>query len=1069
MTKFILFFNLVIVSAYNIDTDYPILYPNSATNADQYLYTKFERNYFGYTVLLHRDSGNASWLLIGAPRGNYTRSSRNTSDFKLLNEPGVVYQCFLPGPCVEIRPNIVENEKIYIHQINTAAYAKKEHSWFGGAMSIERKSDFLTVCAPRTIVNIAYRNQYIETLHGACFSGQMPLTSLNLEMSDITKFDFLKETWINPIHGFSVAFAPSQTSSGAISRIVGRPNDNVMGSVDVTQFSNKNYYASHFSRPPYREISRKTMVAPTHDSSSQFGYAVTSGEFIMRNQTLFACGDPAWNNVGQVLIMNLYGFFIPPVSSLSGSDIGEFFGASLASGHLNIDYLHDLVVGAPHWGNDNGRIHVYLGNPDGRLDAAVILEGAIEDAQFGYAVAIGDLDKDGYGDIIVGAPWEEAGAIYIYSVDFYNTRLKSKIRPTMSQRITMQPLRCNLLIKGTDIQTFGFSISEPIDIDNNGYVDIAVGAYKSGHVVVLRSKPVTRTFLTVHTVPSTLQININRFLITACVEYRRNNVENTHRYKISFTVDKKYKRTKETSLDVYSMNASTCVNATITLSDNIQNFIEPITIYASHDFVCNISSEFNKTCPVEHRNNSWRRAQALLPFDIGCGDDKVCNSNINATVKLWGVRENNTWVIGSNDITLETRLRNYAEPAYYTTIVFTLPKKVVLRSILPFCEEDMNAGILTVICNAGNPLGTDEQKVVKLDLDMRHLTDGSLTGQVLEFSTEIQTRSRNNGTHMITSPLTLQSEASLLLNGKALEKSYYLFNLNSARSNVIFQHVYQISKFGATPVEEAQLVVNLPTAVDSSDSLVLLYQPRIYISGRYYDCISNGVDLLDTQQDELPGEMSDAPDLYNLNYNNETMQNVIHNVHKRHVDVRVVVATLQTLYNMRLAITSEDSDVNLTVRERNIVYLNCSTYGVNCSTIYCDLSALRTQQNVGRLVMRLILNTTRFKDTFKLSKEMKVVKFSTDAHVRIVKPANRTFEMDVRHDVNVTTEFYSVGKTQNLQLWVVLVSVSLGLLVLCIVIIILNMVGFFKRTTKEEFFANKYDKVTENVEKRTSE
>lgn len=73
------------------------------------------------------------------------------------------------------------------------------------------------------------------------------------------------------------------------------------------------------------------------------------------------------------------------------------------------------------------------------------------------------------------------------------------------------------------------------------------------------------------------------------------------------------------------------------LQDNIQNFIDPINIFASHDFACNDSSEFCKTCPIESRNSRSRSAQVLLPFDKGCGDDRVCNSNIQATVKLLGV------------------------------------------------------------------------------------------------------------------------------------------------------------------------------------------------------------------------------------------------------------------------------------------------------------------------------------------------------------------------------------------------------------------------------------------------
>ncbi|XP_018304279.1 integrin alpha-8 [Mycetomoellerius zeteki] len=997
-------------------------------------------------------------LFIGAPRGNYTQKQ---STFRLLNEPGVVYRCNLPGPCVEIKPTFMKDEEVYINQLKRHVYVKKEHSWFGGAMSIEKYSGFLTICAPRTILKIISTfkiTKYMDTLQGMCYSGETSSGTLKPENSEITSFDFSKNTWYDPIHGFSVAFAvPLQKQFRTISRIVGRPNDNIIGSVNIGSFWK------------FNEINRKTTNdIPIYDDLSKFGYAVTSGYYFHRNQPLYVCADPGWNYIGQVVIVDLDGDFIPLITNLRGSDIGEFFGASLASGDLNNDGLYDLVVGAPHWGNDNGKIYIYLGSSKKEFEAATILKGTREDAQFGYAVAVGDVDGDDFCDIIVSAPWEEFGAIYIYNGD---ASLKDKVRPTMSQRITMQSFGHNPSIKGMTIQTFGFSISEPIDIDNNGYADIAVGAYKSGHVIVLRSKPIVRTNLTVYTIPSTLQRNISNFLVEACVEYQNYNTTNIHAFKVSLIVDQKYKRTKETLLEMYSIDASIhmCVNATITLLNNIQDFIEPITIYASHNFTYNDSSEFCKTCPVESKNNKLNSVQVLLPFDIECGEDKVCNSNIHAIVKLWGVRQNNTWIIGSNDITLETHLRNYAE-AYLTTIVFTLPKEIVLRSILSFCEEDTNKDILMVICNIGNPFGTNEQRVVKLDLDMRHLTNGSLHGQVLEFFTEIRTRSTNNGMHMIKSSLTLQSEAFLLLSGKAIEKSYYLSNLDSDRSNIVFQHVYQISKLGGTPIEEARLVVNLPTAIDDSDSPILLYKPRIYISGRYYDCLSNEVDLMNIQQGLLGETASDASNLYNLDYNNETLQNVTHDIFKRNADNYITFGAriLRTLYNLRMA-TFKDSNGNLTIQERDIIYVNCSTYGVNCSTMYCDLNALKTQQDIGKLVIRLILNTTKLKDNFKLFNEMKIVKFNTDAYVEIIKPANRIFGMDMRHNTNVTTEFHNTAKTQKLQLWIVLVSVSLGLILLCIVVIILNKLDFFKRTTKEELFALKSDEIMEDAKKDTSE
>lgn len=75
--------------------------------------------------------------------------------------------------------------------------------------------------------------------------------------------------------------------------------------------------------------------------------------------------------------------------------------------------------------------------------------------------------------------------------------------------------------------------------------------------------------------------------------------------------------------------------------ENIQDFIEPITIYAQHEFTHKDSParDFCETCPVERKSDTSRGTQALLSFDIGCGADRVCNSNIAAVMRFSGVRQ----------------------------------------------------------------------------------------------------------------------------------------------------------------------------------------------------------------------------------------------------------------------------------------------------------------------------------------------------------------------------------------------------------------------------------------------
>jgi hypothetical protein len=97
--------------------------------------------------------------------------------------------------------------------------------------------------------------------------------------------------------------------------------------------------------------------------------------------------------------------------------LGDRFGEDLApAGRFNNDGFDDFVVGAP--GNDSGtsggkgRTYVIYGAPSRRrVDVrklgrrGVVVKGPRGGTDFGYAVAdAGDVNGDGRGDILVGAP-----------------------------------------------------------------------------------------------------------------------------------------------------------------------------------------------------------------------------------------------------------------------------------------------------------------------------------------------------------------------------------------------------------------------------------------------------------------------------------------------------------------------------------------------------------------------------------------------------------------------------------------------------------------------------------------
>jgi hypothetical protein len=88
---------------------------------------------------------------------------------------------------------------------------------------------------------------------------------------------------------------------------------------------------------------------------------------------------------------------------------GSRHGWSVAgAGDVNLDGHADVIVGAPFHNNKRGRAYVYSG-----LDGQELFRklGSGNGDRLGYAVAGGvDFDDDGHDDVIAGAPWNDDAA-----------------------------------------------------------------------------------------------------------------------------------------------------------------------------------------------------------------------------------------------------------------------------------------------------------------------------------------------------------------------------------------------------------------------------------------------------------------------------------------------------------------------------------------------------------------------------------------------------------------------------------------------------------------------------------
>lgn len=152
------------------------------------------------------------------------------------------------------------------------------------------------------------------------------------------------------------------------------------------------------------------------------------------------------------------------------------FGASLASaGDVDGDGYADVVIGAPGPDATSGAAYVYHGGPDGVATTPTTL-AAPEGGRFGAAVAsAGDVDRDGYGDVIIGAYAERSamGSAYLY-----------RGGPT---GLSATPM--HILSPVGAGANFGAAVASAGDIDGDGYSDVVVGASGVGRAYLYAGGP----------------------------------------------------------------------------------------------------------------------------------------------------------------------------------------------------------------------------------------------------------------------------------------------------------------------------------------------------------------------------------------------------------------------------------------------------------------------------------------------------------------------------------------------------------------------------------------------------
>ena len=183
----------------------------------------------------------------------------------------------------------------------------------------------------------------------------------------------------------------------------------------------------------------------------------------------------------------------------TGSYTDEGLGVSLATaGDVNADGYADILVGAPGYrvlGSPVGRAMLFLGSSTGPAstpDWQIV--GTAAGMFFGGAVSsAGDLNADGYSDVVIGAPYYAngqafEGAIYVW----YGG--EDALGPSGTVATADWTVESNLANA-----EFGGALACAGDLQGDGYGDFVVGlpGYSSGRgrISVYRGSPTGPTFV----------------------------------------------------------------------------------------------------------------------------------------------------------------------------------------------------------------------------------------------------------------------------------------------------------------------------------------------------------------------------------------------------------------------------------------------------------------------------------------------------------------------------------------------------------------------------------------------